>query len=101
LTTPIREREESAMNTTIAELDHRKSGPFEVSLLWHRDIEAVSLTIHDNRSGRSLELPVVHDRALQAFKHPFAFAASGGVDLAAGLGVARPLTPALGRFSLP
>jgi hypothetical protein len=73
------------MDTTIAELDHRKGGPFEVSLLWHRDIEVVSLTIRDNRSGRSLELPVANDQALQAFQHPFAYAASVGVDFAASL----------------
>jgi hypothetical protein len=71
------------MDTTIAELDHRKSGPFEVSLVWHRDLESVSLTIRDSRSGRSLEVPVVGDRALQAFKHPFAYVASHGVDYAA------------------
>lgn len=82
------------MDTTIAELDHRESGPFEVSLLWHRDLEAVSLTIRDNRSGRSLELPVAHDRALQAFRHPFAFAASGGVDYAARLAIASSATAA-------
>jgi hypothetical protein len=81
------------MNATVAELDHRKSGPFEVSLLWHRDIEVVSLTIRDNRSGRSLELPVVHDRALQAFRHPFAYAASSGIDYAASL-AASPLATA-------
>jgi hypothetical protein len=80
------------MDTTIVELDHRKSGPFEVSLLWHRDLEAVSLTIRDNRSGGSLELPVVHERALQAFKHPFAYAASDGVDYAARLALASPAT---------
>ncbi|MGX7679371.1 hypothetical protein ACSMXN_10785 [Jatrophihabitans sp. DSM 45814] len=67
------------MDDTIVELDHRPSGSFEVSLLWHRDLEVVSLIIRD-RSGRSLEIPVVHDRALQAFKHPFAYAASIGVD---------------------
>jgi hypothetical protein len=81
----VKDREESAMDTTIVELDHRESGPFEVTLFWHRDLEVVSLTIRDNRSARSLELPVVHDRALQAFKHPFAYAASAGVDYAAGL----------------
>ncbi|MCW2596710.1 MAG: hypothetical protein JWP39_2598, partial [Jatrophihabitans sp.] len=35
------------MDTTIVELDYRRSGAFEVSLLWHRDLEAVSLTIRD------------------------------------------------------
>jgi hypothetical protein len=53
----------------------------------------VSLTIRDNRSGRSLELPVVHDRALQAFRHPFAYAASSGIDYAASL-AASPLATA-------
>jgi hypothetical protein len=80
------------MDATIVELDHRSSGHFEVSLLWHRDLEAVSLTIRDSRSGRSLEVPVVSDRALKAFKHPFAYAASRGVDYAAGLAVAPPAT---------
>jgi hypothetical protein len=89
---PIKDREEPTMDTTIVELDHRKSGPFEVTLLWHRDLEAVTLTIRDSRSDRWLELPVVHERALQAFKHPFAYAASGGVDYAAGL--ALPATAA-------
>jgi hypothetical protein len=37
------------MDTTIMELDHRSSGPFEVTLLWHRDLEAVTLTIRDSR----------------------------------------------------
>jgi hypothetical protein len=73
------------MDATILELDQRKSGAFEVSLLWHREIEVVSLRIRDNRSGRSLEVPVTHDRAMQAFKHPFAAAASGGVDVATDL----------------
>jgi hypothetical protein len=77
------------MDTTIVELDHRSSGHFEVSLLWHRDLAVVSLIVRDNRSGRSLEVPVVDDRALQAFKHPFAYAASCGVDYAASLAVAK------------
>ena len=60
----------------------------------HRDLEVVSLTIRDRRSCRSLELPVVNDRALQAFKHPFAYAASGGVDFAACLALPPPATAA-------
>jgi hypothetical protein len=76
------------MQTTTVELDHRASGAFEVFLFWHRDLEAVSLTIRDNRSGRRLELPVAHDRALQAFRHPFAHAASLGVDYVTNLAAA-------------
>jgi hypothetical protein len=70
------------MDTTIVELDYRRSGAFEVSLMWHRDLEAVSLTIRDTWSCRSLELPVAHDQALHAFIHPFAYAGSLGVDYA-------------------
>ncbi|MCW2523121.1 MAG: hypothetical protein JWO63_1456 [Frankiales bacterium] len=73
------------METTIVELDYRRSGALEVSLLWHRDLEALSLTIRDGGSCHSLELPVAHDRALQAFQHPFAYAASIGVDYGANL----------------
>jgi hypothetical protein len=82
------------MDAKTVELDHRSSGPFEVTLLWHRDLEVVSLTIRDNRSRRSLELSVPHGRALQAFKHPFAYAASGGVDYVASLAIASPATAA-------
>jgi hypothetical protein len=82
------------MDTTIAELDYRKCGAFEVSLLWHRDLEAVSLTIRDSQSCRSLELPVAQDRALHAFKHPFAYAASIGVDYGTSLAVTPSATAA-------
>jgi hypothetical protein len=73
------------MDTAVLELDYRHSGRLDLYLLWHRDLEAVSLTIQDSRSGRSLELPVANDRALQAFRHPFAHAASIGVDYATAL----------------
>jgi hypothetical protein len=54
--------------------NNRCSGPFEVSL--------------------SLDLPVVHDRALLAFKHPFVYAASRGIDDNAGLAAVPPATAA-------
>jgi hypothetical protein len=90
----IKTREESTMDTAIVELDSRHSGAVDVSLLWHRDLGAVSLTIRDSWSGQSLELPVAHDRALRAFRHPFAYAASIGVDYATTLAVAPPTTAA-------
>jgi hypothetical protein len=82
------------MDTVIVELDHRHSGAVDVFLLWQRDLKAVRLTIRDSRSGLSLELPVPHDRALQAFKHPFAYAASIGVDYASAGAVTRPAAAA-------
>jgi len=82
------------MDRTVVELDNRKGGALEVSLLWHRDTQSVSLTIRDHRTRRSIELPVAHDRARQAFQHPFAYAASMGVDGGADLAVQRPATAA-------
>jgi hypothetical protein len=76
------------MDNIVVELDCRTGGAFEVLLLWHRDLEAVSLTIRDRRSSRSLEIPVASDQALQAFKHPFAYAVSVGVDYATCLAAA-------------
>jgi hypothetical protein len=76
------------MQSTIMELDHRVSGAFALSLLWHRDLDDVTLTIRDNRSGRWLELPVERDLALKAFMHPFAHAASIGIDYVTDLAAA-------------
>jgi hypothetical protein len=82
------------MDTAIVERDHRHSGAIDAFLLWQRDLDAVSLTIRDSRSGLSLELPVAHDRALQAFKSPFAYVASIGVDYASTSAVTPPATAA-------
>jgi hypothetical protein len=35
----------------------------------------VTVTVDDSRAGRSFELAVDRDRALDAFYHPFAYAA--------------------------
>jgi hypothetical protein len=57
------------------ELASRESDGVEVVLLWHPREDAVTLAVTDLRSGDHFELPVEGDRALEAFYHPFAYAA--------------------------
>jgi hypothetical protein len=56
------------------ELAAREGDGIRVRLLWHPDENAVSVSVDGARVGR-LHLPVAPDRALDAFYHPFAYAA--------------------------
>jgi hypothetical protein len=64
------------------ELDYRRGAEVEVSLLWHRHTNQLSVTVRDNGTGEVLEIPVAADRALHAFRHPYAYATSIGVGYA-------------------
>ena len=44
-------------------------------LLWHPREDAVTVSVEDAHAGQSFELPVARDHALEAFYHPFAYAA--------------------------
>jgi hypothetical protein len=70
--------------TEARELDHRTADGIEVALLWYPTGNYVSVVISDTKSGRALEL-VLEDRdnALDAFHHPYAYAARRGVELPA------------------
>jgi hypothetical protein len=57
------------------ELAARDSDGIHVLLLWHPAENAVSLSVEDARSGDRLRIAVAPDRALDAFHHPFAYAA--------------------------
>ena len=57
------------------ELASRESDGVLVLLLWHPDDDAVTVSVDDSRAGCSFELAVARDRALDAFYHPFAYAA--------------------------
>lgn len=61
--------------TTTRELAVRESDGVRVLLLWHPREDAVTVSVEDSRAGQSFELPVARDRALEAFYHPFAYAA--------------------------
>jgi hypothetical protein len=59
----------------IREIASRESGGLTVVLCWHPGEDAVTLAVSDSRNGERFELPVASDRALDAFYHPFGYAA--------------------------
>jgi hypothetical protein len=64
----------TARNRT-TELASRESDGLNVVLLWHPRNDAVTVSVADSRTGESFQLAVERDRALDAFYHPFAYAA--------------------------
>ena len=61
-------------DSTYTELHHRSADGIEVSLLWSRRTNTLTVAVEDSRSGESFELPAPADRALDVFEHPFAYA---------------------------
>jgi len=57
------------------ELAQRLSGTVEVLLLWHPAIEQVELPVCDLATGTGFHLDVAPGNALDAFHHPYAYAA--------------------------
>ena len=62
-------------DTTLTELHHRSADGIEVSLLWSRVTNALTVAVEDSRSGVSFEVPAPADKALDVFEHPYAYAA--------------------------
>jgi hypothetical protein len=65
------------------ELDYRRSNGIEVSLLWHRSNNRVTVFVVDTERDVAFELHVPGSDALLAFHHPYAYAALFGVAPAA------------------
>jgi hypothetical protein len=59
----------------IRELAQRLSGNLEVLLLWHSDLDCVEVSVRDPATGAGFDIPVAPGRALDAFYHPYAYAA--------------------------
>ena len=57
------------------ELDYREADGIEVSLLWNRATNALSVYVTDSKTGESFELEVPGARAREVFAHPYAYAA--------------------------
>jgi len=60
------------------ELAQRRSGTHEVKLLWHPASDRVELAVCDVTTGVSFHLDVDPGKAIDAFYHPFAYAARRG-----------------------
>jgi hypothetical protein len=56
------------------ELAARESNGLHV-LLWHPREDELTVSVEDTRAGDRFQLAVARDRALDAFYHPFAYAA--------------------------
>jgi hypothetical protein len=63
------------MSATTRELAARESDGLQVALLWHPDENALTVSVEDARFGACFQISVAPDRALDAFHHPFAYAA--------------------------
>ena len=57
------------------ELAARESEGISVRLLWHPFENAVTVSVEDASSDDCFQLAVAPERALDAFHHPFAYAA--------------------------
>jgi hypothetical protein len=69
------------------ELDFRSSDGLDVALLWDPETDRLKVTVFDGRSGDDFELKVPSHEAMDAFHHPYAYAASSGVPFLAGVRV--------------
>ena len=57
------------------ELAHRSADGVEVTLLWDPAADTISVQVIERDTDARFELPVARDQALNAFNHPYAYAA--------------------------
>lgn len=62
------------------ELAYRANDGLEVWLYWTRLGNRLSVVVSDSGQGLSFELDVEPAKGLDAFHHPYAYAASRGID---------------------
>jgi hypothetical protein len=72
--------EESDMTATTVterrELAHRTNDGIEVTLFWSKATNRVTIAVLDSHSDTGMEFDVIASAALDAFKHPYAYAAA-------------------------
>ena len=70
-------------NTTqqrFQELAYRENEGIEVSLLWDPADDSASVFVSDTRTAYAFELRVENESPLEVFNHPYADAASRGIE---------------------
>jgi hypothetical protein len=60
------------------ELAHRTNDGIDVTLYWSKGSNQVAISVYHARSLTEIEFEVDGADALDAFNHPYAYAASGG-----------------------
>jgi hypothetical protein len=68
-------RNEMSSTDNSRELAARESDGLHVLLLWYPRENALTVQVEDDRLGDGFQLAVAPERALDAFYHPFAYAA--------------------------
>ena len=64
-----------SLATHTRELAARDSDGIHVLLLWHPEENALTVSVEDARVGDRFQIAIAPNRALDAFYHPFAYAA--------------------------
>jgi len=67
------------------ELAHRASDGVEVTLFWYASDDSLLVTVVDWKTDEVLEIPVRHDQAMNAFHHPYVYAALDRMHSSAAL----------------
>ena len=71
--------------TTVATLRrglaHRSTDGIEVSLFWSKPSNRVTIELVDERIDERFEFEVAHEKALDAFRHPYAYVPTQALDL--------------------
>jgi hypothetical protein len=57
------------------ELDRRTADGIEVQLMWNPETDTISIVVRDHRDDEGFDLEVEREHAMQAFHHPYAYAA--------------------------
>lgn len=58
----------------IRELDRRRNDGIDVRLLWDSRTDTIILAVEDERVGDAFTVTVDSEHALDAFRHPYAYA---------------------------
>lgn len=69
-------------DSAVRELDRRANDGIVVRLLWDSQTDRVLVAVEDERASESFELEVPAGDALEAFRHPYAYAAGGAGRIA-------------------
>jgi hypothetical protein len=81
-----------AAESAIRELDHRYSDGIDVRLLWHSGANRVLVAVKNERDAESFAFEVDPARALDGFRHPYAYV-SRDPNEASRLRVGAPFQP--------
>jgi len=73
------------------ELDFRTNDGVEVALLWRKGNERLVVEVVDTKVGNAFRLEIAAGEALEAFHHPYAYAAFRGVEYIAPRVKAEPV----------